>query len=424
MVWASICVFSISIQPCFPGILIPSCDGVGTLMHQGRIIFSQLMDHFPKYEFDKLVDQHRAEYRTRQFSCLDQFLAMAFAQLTGRESLRDIQTCLGALRGKLYHAGFRGHVARSTLADANDRRPWQLWADLTLRLIATARKLYINEDFGIELGQVVYALDSSTIDLCLSLFPWASFRKHKAGIKLHTLLDLRGNIPACVIITPALLHDINVMDEICTEAGAIYIVDRGYLDFARLWRLKSRLAFFVTRAKRNSRLRRIASRPVDAATGLICDQNVVLSVAASRRDYPEPLRRVVYVDAQTRRRYVFLTNHFELPALGVARLYKCRWQVELFFKWIKQHLRIKTFFGTSDNAVRTQIWIAIGIYVLVAVVRKRLGLRPSLYSILQVLGLTLFEKMPIKSALSEIREEDVDSINIDMQPKQLVLFDL
>jgi hypothetical protein len=393
-------------------------------MNQGRIIFAQLMDCFPKYEFNKLVDHYRADHRTRQFSCLDQFLAMAFAQLTGRESLRDIQTCLDALHGKLYHAGFRGRVARSTLADANDRRPWQLWADLTLRLIATARKLYAEEDFGVQLDQVVYALDASTIDLCLSLFPWASFRKTKAGIKLHTLLDLRGNIPACVVITPAQVHDVNLMDQLCTEVGAIYIADRGYLDFARLWRLKSRLAFFITRAKSNTRTRRIASRPVDKATGLICDQTVVLRVAASRRDYPEVLRRIVYIDRQTNKRYVFLTNHFELPVLTVARLYKCRWQVELFFKWIKQHLRIKSFFGTSGNAVRTQIWIAIGIYVLVAIVRKRLNLRPSLYSMLQVLGLTLFEKMPIKAALSGVREDEIDSINNLPYAIQLELFDL
>jgi hypothetical protein len=393
-------------------------------MNHGRIIFAQLMDHFPKYEFDKLIGQYRAEYHTRQFSCMDQFLAMAFAQLTGRESLRDIQTCLSALQGKLYHAGFRGRVSRSTLADANDRRPWQLWADLTLRLIATARKLYADEDFGVQIEHVAYALDSSVIDLCLSLFPWASFRKTKAGIKLHTLLDLRGNIPACIVITPALVHDVNLMDEICKEAGAIYIVDRGYLDFARLWRLKLRLAFFITRAKSNTRVRRVASRPVDKASGLICDQDVVLCVAASRRDWPEPLRRIVYVDQTTGHRYVFLTNHFELPALTVARLYKCRWQVELFFKWIKQHLRIKSFFGTGDNAVRTQIWIAIGVYVLVAILRKRLNLQPSLYSILQVLGLTLFEKIPIKTALSTIREEDFDSISIHDSREQLEIFDL
>jgi hypothetical protein len=393
-------------------------------MNHGRMIFAQLMDHFPKYELDKLVDQYRAHYHMRQFSCMDQFLAMAFAQLTGRESLRDIQACLGALQGKLYHAGFRGRVSRSTLADANERRPWQLWADLTLRMIATARKLYAGEDFGVQIEQTAYALDASVIDLCLSLFPWASFRKTKAGIKLHTLLDLRGNIPACVLITPALVHDVNLMDEICTQAGAIYIVDRGYLDFARLWRLKQRQAFFITRAKSNTRLRRVASRAVDKTSGLVCDQDVVLCVAASRRDWPEPLRRIVYIDPETGHRYVFLTNHFELPALTVARLYKCRWQVELFFKWIKQHLRIKSFFGTSDNAVRTQIWIAIGIYVLVAILKKRLHLQPSLYSILQVLGLTLFERIPIKTALSAIREEDFDSVSIYGYPKQLDLFEL
>ena len=267
-------------------------------MNQGRIIFAQLMDCFPKYEFDKLVDHYRAEYRTRQFSCLDQFLAMAFAQLTGRESLRDIQICLDALRGKLYHAGFRGRVARSTLADANDRRPWQLWADLTQRLIATARKLYADEDFGVQLDQVAYALDASTIDLCLSLFPWASFRKTKAGIKLHTLLDLRGNIPACMVITPAQVHDVNLMDQLCTEAGAIYIADRGYLDFARLWRLKSRLAFFVTRAKSNTRTRRVASRPVDRTTGLICDQTILLTTFYPAKKYSQVLRRIRFRDTE------------------------------------------------------------------------------------------------------------------------------
>jgi len=393
-------------------------------MNKGRLIFAQLMDTFlPQYEFAKLVAKHRANHRVRTFSCLDQFLAMAFAQLTGRESLRDIQNCLAAFRGKLYHAGFHGPVSRSTLADANERRPWQLWADTTMALVAIARPLYAGEDFGAELEQTAYALDSSTIDLCLSLFPWAAFRKTKAGIKLHTLLDLRGNIPAFIIITDACVHDVNLMDEICTEAGAIYIVDRGYLDFARLWRIKSRQAFFITRAKSNTKARRVNSRAMDKTTGLVCDQTVRLTVEASRRDYPEPLRRIATIDKQTGKRYVFLTNHFELPALTVALLYKCRWQVELFFKWIKQHLRIKAFFGTNPNAVRTQIWIAIGVYVMVAIMKKRLHLTPSPYTILQVLGLTLFEKTPIKETLSGVVDNEFDSINNSRVPKQLELFD-
>ena len=393
-------------------------------MNQGRTIFAQLMDTFlSQYDFDQIVAKHRGDHRVRSFSCRDQFRAMAFAQLTGRESLRDIQNCLSALRGKLYHAGFRGPVSRSTLADANERRPWQLWADAALALIAIARPLYAGEDFGVELEQSAYALDSSTIDLCLTLFPWARFRQTKAGVKLHTLLDLRGNIPAFLIITDARVHDVNLMDQICNEAGASYIVDRGYLDFARLWRIKARQAFFITRAKSNTQTRRRSSRAVDKSSGLICDQTVVLTGELSRRDYPEPLRRIAYIDQETGQRYVFLTNHFELPALSVAKLYKCRWAVELFFKWIKQHLRVKAFFGTSENAVKTQIWVAIGVYVMVAIVKKRLHLAPSPYTILQVLGLTLFEKMPIKAALSGVFDDEFDSISNTCGPKQLELFD-
>ena len=394
-------------------------------MNQGRIIFAQLMDSFlSQYAFNQIVDKHRGDHRVRTLSCLDQFRAMAFAQLTGRESLRDIQNCLTAFTDKLYHVGFRGPVSRSTLADANERRPWQLWSEAALALIAIARPLYAGEDFGVELEQTAYALDSSTVDLCLALFPWARFRKTKAGIKLHTLLDLRGNIPAFLIITDARVHDVNLMDQICNEAGAIYIVDRGYLDFARLWRIKARQAFFITRAKSNTKARRLSSRPVDKTSGLICDQTVVLMTKASRRDYPESLRRIAYIDKGTGHRYVFLTNHFELPALSVAKLYKCRWGVELFFKWIKQHLRIKAFFGRSENAVKTQIWIAISVYVMVAIMKKRLHLESSPYTILQVLGLTLFEKMPIKETLSGVFDDEIDSINNTCGPKQLVLFDL
>lgn len=393
-------------------------------MNHGRTIFAQLMDSFlTPYEFGKLVDKYKADRRVRTLTCLDQFRAMAFAQLSGRESLRDIQNCLAAFKDKLYHAGFRAPISRSTLADANERRPWQLWADATLALIAIARPLYAGEEFGVDLEQSAYALDSTTIDLCLSLFPWARFRKTKAGVKVHTLLDLRGNIPVFAIITEARLHDVNLMDELCNEAGAIYIIDRGYLDFLRLWRIGMRQAFFVTRAKSNTQTRPIASREVDKSTGLVCDQTVFLTGVDSRADYPEPLRRIVYIDQKTGKRYVFLTNNFELPALSIARLYKCRWAVELFFKWIKQHLRIKAFFGRSENAVKTQIWIAIGVYVMVAIVRKRLHLEPSPYTMLQVLGLTLFEKIPVKTALSGVTDNEFDSINNTPYPKQLELFD-
>ena len=393
-------------------------------MNKGRTIFAQLMDCFlSPYAFNLIVDKHQGDYRIRKLTCLDQFRAMAFAQLTGRESLRDIQNCLTALEGKLYHAGFAGPPSRSTLADANEGRSWRIWAETALALIALARPLYAGEDFGVELEQTAYALDSSTIDLCLTLFPWAHFRKTKAGIKLHTLLDLRGNIPAFLVITDARMHDVNLMDQFCTEAGAIYIVDRGYLDFARLWRVRQRQAFFITRAKSNTKARRVCSREVDKTTGLACDQTVVLTTAASRRDYPEPLRRVAYIDKETGHRYVFLTNHFELTALNVAKLFKSRWAVELFFKWIKQHLRVKAFFGQSENAVKTQIWIAIGVYVLVAIVKKRLHLTQSPYTILQVLGLTLFEKTPIKQALSGVSDDELDSISNTLGPKQLDLFD-
>ena len=393
-------------------------------MNQGRTIFAQLLDCFlSQYAFNKIVDKHGGDHRVRTLSCLEQWRAMAFAQLSGRESLRDIQNCLTAFGDKLYHAGFRGCVSRSTLADANERRPWPMWAEITLALVAIARPLYAGEDFGVELEQTAYALDSSTVDLCLALFPWAHFRKAKAGIKLHTLLDLRGNIPAFLVITDARVHDVNLMDQICNEAGAIYVVDRGYLDFARLWRIKQRQAFFVTRAKSNTKARRVCSREVDKATGLVCDQTVVLTVPASRRDYEEPLRRIAYIDQETGHRYVFLTNHFDLEPLSVARLFKSRWAVELFFKWIKQHLRVKAFYGRSENALKTQIWIAIGVYVLVAIVKKRLHLEASPYTILQVLGLTLFEKKPIKQALSGVTDDEFDSISNPFGPKQLELFD-
>ena len=388
-------------------------------MYGGKLIFTQLTEFIPRYDFRRCVDRYRGNHYVKTFTCWDQYLSMAFAQLTFRESLRDIEACLRAMGPKLYHMGIQGRVSRNVLANANARRDWRIWADLAQSLITTARRLYAGESFGVELDQTAYALDATTIDLCLSLFPWASFRRRKGGIKVHTLLDLRGNIPVFARITPAQVHEVNLMEELCTQPGAIYIMDRAYLDFGRLHAIHRRPAFFITRAKANTRTRRVCSQPVDNSTGLICDQIVELSHARSREDYPDRLRRVVYVDRDNAKRYTFLTNHFELPALSVAELYRCRWQIELFFKWIKQHLRIKSFFGTSDNAVRTQIWIAISVYVLVAIIRKRLRLEASLYTILQVLSLTLFEKTPIKEAIC-INDE---SIKNDDFCKQLELFD-
>jgi hypothetical protein len=345
---------------------------------------------------------------------------MAFAQLTYRESLRDIEVCLRAMQTKLYHMGIRSRISKSTLADANENRDWRIYGDFAQVLIHTARELYIHEEFAVELDQTVYALDSTTIDLCLSLFPWAKFRKHKAGIKLHTLLDLRGNIPTFIRITEALLHDVNILDDLLLEAGAFYIMDRGYLDFGRLYTFHQCLAFFVTRAKGNFQFRRLYSHPIDKSTGLKCDQTIVLTSFYPAKDYPEKLRRIHYVDKETEQNLVFLTNCFTLPAITIAHLYKCRWQVELFFKWIKQHLRIKAFFGTTKNAVKTQIWIAISVYVLVAIIKRQLNLDLSLYTILQILSVTLFEKVSILQALTEAgyKTDDVDSYN------QLMLFDL
>lgn len=370
-------------------------------MHIGRFIFSQIMDFLPKYEYDKCVERYQGNHRIRSFSCYDQFLCMAFGQLTYRESLRDIITCLDVLKPKLFHVGVRGKVSRSTLADANENRDWRIYADFAQVLIAEARGLYANEDFGVELDNTVYALDASTIDLCLSLFPWAKFRRTKGAVKLHTLLNLRGNIPEFIHISDGKLHDVNVLDIMVPEAGSIYVMDRGYVDFKRLYSLHQASAFFVTRAKRNFQCRRRYSRPVDKTTGLRCDQSVVLTGVHSKIDYPETIRRVVYRDAETAKRFVFLTNNFALPALTIAQLYKARWQVELFFKWIKQHLRIKAFYGTSENAVKAQIWIAVCVYVLVAIIKKRLDLDHSLYTILQILSVGLFEKTPILKAFSK-----------------------
>jgi transposase len=388
-------------------------------MNQGRTVFSQLISFLPDREFRRCVERYGGDLRLRDFTCWNQYLAMAFAQLTYRESLRDIEACLGSLQGKLYHLGFRGKVARSTLADANESRDWRIFADFAQRLITTARRLYASDPLGVDLDQSLYALDSTTIDLCLSLFPWAKFRTHKAAVKMHTLLDLRGNIPTFIRITDGKVHDVNILDEIMPEAGAFYVMDRGYIDFERLFALTVSSAFFVVRTKSNVLLQRRYSHPVDKSTGVRSDQTVVLASFGSASAYPDTLRRVSYFDAETGKRLRFLTNNFALPAHTVAQIYKQRWQVELFFKWIKQHLRIKAFYGTSENAVKTQIWIAVSVYVLVAIVRKRLGLKTSLYQILQILSLTLFEKTPILRAL----HASDSCTDLPDHSNQLILFD-
>lgn len=358
------------------------------------------MDFLPTYEFNQCVKRYHGNYKIKSFSCWDQFLCMAFAQLTYRESLRDIQACLRSAQRKTYHMGIRGKVSRNTLAHANQVRDWRIYADFAHVLISQARRLYANDSFGVELDQAVYALDSTTIDLCLSLFPWATFRKRKGAIKLHTLLDLHGSIPSVIIITHGKVHDVTILDQLLPEAGAIYILDRGYLDFGRLYSLHQALAFFVMKAKSNFNCKRLYSQAVNKSTGVQCDQIVVLKGFYAHKDYPEKLRRIRYIDAETNKRFIFLTNNFVLPALTIAQLYHCRWQIELFFKWIKQHLRIKAFYGTTENAVKTQIWIAITVYVLVAIIKKQLNLELSLYTILQILSVTLFEKTPILWALS------------------------
>jgi Transposase DDE domain/Domain of unknown function (DUF4372) len=365
------------------------------------------------------VARYRGDYQQKSFSCWDQFLAMSFAQLTYRESLRDIEACLRSMSGKLYHVGFRGRVARTTLADANEARDWRIYADFAQVLIRIARSLYARDPIGVQLDQSLYALDSTTIDLCLSLFPWARFRRHKAAVKMHTLLDLHGSIPTFIRITDGKVHDVNILDEILPEAGAFYVMDRGYIDFERLYVFELSSAFFVVRTKENVLLQRRYSRPVDKSTGVRSDHTVILTAPDSAKAYPDPLRRVSYFDADTNQRLKFLTNNFALPALTIAQIYKCRWQVELFFKWIKQHLRIKAFYGTSENAVKTQIWIAVSVYVLVAILRKRLGLEASLYQILQVRSVTLFEKTPILRAL-QASDSDSDSLDVG---NQLILFD-
>ena len=369
-------------------------------MNAGKTLFAQLMDFLPWTTFDRYVKRYGGDKGVRSLTCTDQFRVMAFAQLTYRESLRDIEVCLSAQSPKLYHMGFRQEIKRSTLADANETRDWRIFADFAQRLIVQARKLYLGESFGLELENTAYALDSTTIDLCLSLFPWALFRTTKSAVKMHTLLDLRGNIPTFIHISDGKLGDVNVLDVLVLEVGAIYVMDRGYLDFARLYVMHQAQAFFVTRAKSNTKFRRVYSALVDRTTGVICDQTIALTGATSRKDYPEHLRRIRFKEPETGKTLVFLTNNFALPATTICALYKARWQVELFFKWIKQHLRIKKFYGNSENAVKSQIWIAVSIYVLVAIVKKRLNLDASLYTLLQIFSLTLFEKMPIQQAFA------------------------
>lgn len=369
-------------------------------MHTGRLIFSQVMDYLPKHIFRQCVNRYQGNRKVKNFTCLDQFLCMAFAQLTYRESLRDIEACLRAQQSKLYHMGIRGGIARNTLANANQARDWRIYADLAQSLITTARELYINEDLGIDLDNTVYALDASTIDLCLSVFPWATFRQAKAAVKLHTLLDLRGNIPTFIHISDGKLHDVNVLDILIPEPGAFYVMDRGYLDFKRLYALSMAGAFFLIRAKSNTRFKRRYSHKADTSGGVVCDQTIVLTGVNSSVDYPQALRRIKYHDPASGKTFNFLTNNFILPAQAVADLYQQRWQVELFFKWIKQHLRIKAFYGTSENAVKTQIWIAVSVYVLIAIIKKRLMIKENLYTILQVLSVTVFEKISLVHAVT------------------------
>lgn len=389
-------------------------------MNTGKTIFAQIMDFLPLHEFRKCVKRYRGNYKVQKFSCYEQFLCMAFAQLTFRESLRDIEVCLRSVQNKLYHIGIRGKISRSTLAYANESRDWHIYADFAQILIHTARKLYSKEPFAVELEQTVYALDATVIKLCLSLFPWSHFRLKQGAIKLHTLMDLRGSIPSFIKITPAKITEVTILDDLIPEAGSFYVLDRGYLDFSRLFIIHQALAFFVVRCKSNIRFRRLYSHPVDKSTGLRSDQTVVPILSRALRDYPEKLRRIRFYDLENNRYFVFLTNNFLLPALTIAQLYKCRWQIELFFKWIKQHLRIKAFYGTTENAVKTQIWIAISVYVLVAIIKKRLKLDLSLYTILQIFSVTIFEKVPILQLLTdfEYKTKAHDCYN------QLELFEL
>jgi len=388
-------------------------------MFVGKLIFTQLMDFLPLHTFRRCVARYPSNYPTKTFSHLDQYFSMAFAQLTFRESLRDIEVCLRAHESKLYHLGIRGHVARSNIGDANEKRDWRIYRDFANTLIVEARQLYAGDAFGVDLENTVYALDTTTIDLSLKVFPWAHFRRTKAAVKMHTQIDLRGNIPSFIHVSDGKMHEVNVLDLMTPEPGSFTIMDRGFLDFARLYRLTQAGAFFVIRPKSNTRFNRVYSRPVDKTAGLRCDQTVRLTGVNSPDDYPQYLRYVVFYDEKTNKRLGFFTNNFELPALVIAQLYKCRWQVELFFKWIKQHLRIKKFFGENENAVKTQIWIAISVYVLVAIVKKRLGVEASLYTILQILSLTLFEKTPLDQLLNDKALQNLNEEN----PIQLNLFD-
>ena len=389
-------------------------------MYTGKIIFSQIMDFLPMHEFRKCISRYQGNYYVKTFSCLDQFLCMAFAQLTYRESLRDIEACLRAMHNKLYHMGIRGKVSRSTLSDANEKRDWRIYADFAQVLIHIARTLYINDDFGIELDNTVYALDSTTIDLCLSLFLWARFRKQRGAIKLHTLLDLRGNIPTFIEITHAKVHDVNILDDLIPEPGSFYIMDRAYIDFLRLHVLTQCSAFFVIRAKSNFRFRRLYSHPIDKSSSLRCDQTIALTGINSSKEYPDKLRRIRYFDSDNDMYFTFLTNNFILPALTIAQLYKYRWRIELFFKWIKQNLRIKSFYGTSLNAVKTQVWIAICVYVLIAIIKKRLNLQHSFYTILQIFSVTAFEQLPIIQVVTDFNIEN----QVPNTCNQLLLFEL
>jgi hypothetical protein len=389
-------------------------------MYAGQLVFAQLMDHLPWHTFRRIVDRYRGEHRVREFSCANQFRAMAFAQFTNRDSLRDIETCLDAQAPKLYHLGIRGRVARSTLADANETRDWRIYAEFAQTLIEIARRMYAEEPFGVELKETVYAFDATTIDLCLSVFPWARFQSTKAAVRLHTLLDLRGNIPSFIHITDGKVHEVNVLDQLVVEPGAFYVMDRGLVDFERLYRFHLEAAFFVVKARSNLAFKRRYTHPVDRSTGLICDQTIVLTLDHSVQRYPEALRRVRIKDPQSGDTVIVLTNNFLLPALTICALYRCRWQIELFFKWIKQHLRIKSFFGTSQNAVKTQIWIAVSVYVLVAIIKKRLKLEASLYQLLQILSLTMFERTELQQLLTLARPESETLVSAN----QLSLFDI
>lgn len=389
-------------------------------MFSGKMVFSQIMEFLPLYEFHKCVKRYHGNFKMRNFSCLDQFLCMAFAQLTFRESLRDIEACLRSVKNKLYHIGIRGKISRSTLSDANNTKDWRIYADFAQILIHKARVLYENEDFGIDLKETVYALDSTTIDLCLSLFPWAAYSKKQAGIRVHTLLDLRGPIPSFVEITDAKIHDIQILDLLITEPGSFYIIDRGYLGFERLYVLHQDSSFFVIRAKSNIKCRRLYSRPVNKSIGLRSDQTVVLTGIDTPQYYPDKLRKVVFYDKEQKRRFIFFTNNFQLSAETVTQLYKQRWKIELFFKWIKQHLRIKKFFGISENAVKTQIWIAISVYILIAIIKKRLKMDMDIYTILQIFSVTVFEKVPLQELLMNF---DATHTN-NQTDNQLMLFNL